>query len=272
MRRYIWLLGLCLCIIAALCTWLWFAAAPKPPTVPAKTPSKTIQVAPIQSQSTALQVPKPECSSSSTCARLDVQTLKTNDPWLKQWIDLQIAEVINEQLKKKITPPTLDAVLKQYLKQSKQWQAQYSRNRPYELKVSSAIAYQKNQYVLLQIGLNAKQEEITIKNRYYFMVADRKSKRMIAVNDILNSKQQAQFEQWVQTAYKKWHSQQPKDIQKETPKQLDWRKADLFFDQEGIGLHYRASEISEHADQFDLYFTAQQTKTVLNPAIYRDMF
>ncbi|WND06876.1 hypothetical protein [Acinetobacter soli] len=203
MRRYIWLLGLCLCIIAALCIWLWFAAAPKPPAVPAKTPSKTIQVAPIQSQSTALQVPKPECSSSSTCARLDVQTLKTNDPWLKQWIDLQIAEVINEQLKKKITPPTLDAVLKQYLKQSKQWQAQYSRNRPYELKVSSAIAYQKNQYVLLQIGLNVKQEEITIKNRYYFMVADRKSKRMIAVNDILHPKQQAQFEQWVQTAYRK---------------------------------------------------------------------
>ena len=34
------------------------------------------------------------------------------------------------------------------------------------------------------------------------MVADRKSKRMIAVNDILNPKQQAQFEQWVQAAYK----------------------------------------------------------------------
>ncbi|MCG2916608.1 hypothetical protein, partial [Escherichia coli] len=64
--------------------------------------------------------------------------------------------------------------------------------------------------MLLQIGLNAKQEEITIKNRYYFMVADRKSKRMIAVNDILNPKQQAQFEQCVQAAYKKWRSQQPK--------------------------------------------------------------
>ena len=54
------------------------------------------------------------------------------------------------------------------MKKSDEWQDKYSKNRAYELHIRTRIASQRNQYVLLQLALDSKQEEITIKDRYYF--------------------------------------------------------------------------------------------------------
>ena len=45
-----------------------------------------------------------------------------------------------------------------------------------------------------------------------------------------------------------------------------------FFDQEGIGLHYRSQEISKDAKQLDIYLTKEQTQQVLKVDIYQNMF
>ena len=49
-------------------------------------------------------------------------------------------------------------------------------------------------------------------------------------------------------------------------------KGDWFFDGEGIGLHYRANEISKDAPQLDIYLTIEQSKQILQPEIYQQMF
>lgn len=44
---------------------------------------------------------------------------------------------------------------------------------------------------------------------------------------------------------------------------LYWGQADWFFDQEGIGLHYRSQEISKDAKQLDIYFNQRTNTTSL---------
>lgn len=71
------------------------------------------------------------------------------------------------------------------MKKSDEWQDKYSKNRAYELHIRTRIASQRNQYVLLQLALDSKQEEITIKDRYYFFVADRKLHKNLTLLDVL---------------------------------------------------------------------------------------
>lgn len=60
--------------------------------------------------------------------------------------------------------------------------------------------------------------------------------------------------------------------QKQAPKTLYWGQADWFFDGEGVGLHYQANQITKDAPQLDIYLTTEQTKKILQPQVYEQMF
>lgn len=62
------------------------------------------------------------------------------------------------------------------------------------------------------------------------------------------------------------------EVQQQAPKKLYWGQAEWFFDQEGIGLHYRSHDISKDAKQLDIYLTKEQTQQVLKAEVYRNMF
>lgn len=53
---------------------------------------------------------------------------------------------------------------------------------------------------------------------------------------------------------------------------LYWGQADWFFDQEGIGLHYRTHEIVKDGTQLDIYLTKAQTQQVLKADVYTQLF
>ena len=140
------------------------------------------------------------------------------------------------------------------------------------MQITTRIAAQRNQYLLLQLALNSTQEEMTVKDRHYFFVADRKQKKGIRVLEIIQPQQQEILNEWVQKAYQKWLEEQPDEARKSAPKKLYWGQADWFFDGEGVGLHYRTHEIVEKGEQLDIYLTKAQTKQILKPDIYRLMF
>lgn len=212
----------------------------------------------------------PFCEKEN-CIDVEIQSLITNDAWFNQWIEQRLAYIIQAQIdqNKKLS---LQQAINAYIAQSDRWQEQYSKNQAYELHVKTRIAMQRDQYALLQIGLNSKQEGVNVQDRYYFFVADRKLQKNVTILDILQKNQHTYVNQIVQENYKKWLKQQPSEVQAEAPPKLYWGQADWFFDQEGIGLHYRANEISKQAGQFDIYLTKAQTKTVLIPEIYQKMF
>jgi hypothetical protein len=54
------------------------------------------------------------------------------------------------------------------------------------------------------------------------------------------------------------------EVKKQVPKKLYWGQADWFFDGEGIGLHYRANEISKDAPQLDIYLTTNKANRCYN--------
>lgn len=212
----------------------------------------------------------PFCEKKN-CIDVDIQTIKTQDAWINDWIAKSQTKVIQDQidLKKDLS---LQQAINAYVKKSDEWQDKYSKNRAYELHLHTRIASQRNQYVLLQLGLDTKQEELTIKDRYYFFVADRKLHKSLSLLDVLKKDQQTAMHQMVQVAYQDWLKKQTVEIKKQAPKTLYWGQADWFFDGEGIGLHYQANQITKEAPQLDIYLSTEQTKKILQPEVYEQMF
>ncbi|MEB6625019.1 hypothetical protein MXM84_10970 [Acinetobacter pittii] len=212
----------------------------------------------------------PFCEKKN-CIDVDIQTIKTQDAWINDWIAKSQTKVIQDQidLKKDLS---LQQAINAYVKKSDEWQDKYSKNRAYELHLHTRIASQRNQYVLLQLGLDTKQEELTIKDRYYFFVADRKLHKSLSLLDVLKKDQQTAMHQMVQVAYQDWLKKQTVEIKKEAPKTLYWGQADWFFDGEGVGLHYQANQITKEAPQLDIYLSKEQTKKILQPEVYEQMF
>ena len=212
----------------------------------------------------------PFCEKKN-CIDLDVQTIQTQDQWLNAWIAKNQAHVIQQQIGQN-QKLNLQQAIDAYVKKSDVWQEKYSKNKAYELHLNTRIASQRNQYVLLQIGVDTQQEELAVKDRSYFFVADRKSQKNVSVLDIIQKTQQNSMNDIIQTAYQKWLEQQSTEVKNQVPKKLYWGQADWFFDGEGIGLHYRANEISKDAPQLDIYLTTAQSRQILQPEIYLQMF
>jgi hypothetical protein len=222
----------------------------------------------IQAQPAKIALPFCE---TKNCINLDIQTLKTADSWLNQSIEKQQALVIQDQIGLNQNM-SLQQAVNAYIRKSDAWQAQLELNKAYELSLYTRIPYQRNQFVLMQIGVDSKQENVSVHERYYFFVADRQQQKILTPLDIINPKQQLMMDQLVQQAYAKWLKDNSREVQQNAPKKLYWGQADWFFDQEGLGLHYRSHEISKDAKQLDIYLSKQQTQQVLKAEIYQHMF
>jgi len=263
-------------LISAISIFVWKSSQSSSPSQTKSASSQTqniekAEVLPfLNLQQVKADYAVPFCEKKN-CIDVDIQTIKTQDTWLNGWIAKSQAKVIQDQidLKKDLS---LQQAINAYVKKSDEWQDKYSKNRAYELHLHSRIASQRNQYVLLQLGLDSKQEELTIKDRYYFFVADRKLHKSLSLLDVLKKDQQTAMHQIVQVAYQGWLKKQPVEIRKEAPKTLYWGQADWFFDGEGIGLHYQANQITKEAPQLDIYLSKEQTKKILQPEVYEQMF
>ncbi|QOW47279.1 MULTISPECIES: hypothetical protein [Acinetobacter] len=221
-------------------------------------------------QETKADYAVPFCEKKN-CIEIDIQTLKTQDPWLNTWIANNQAKVIQDQIGLKQSM-TLQQAVNAYVKKSDAWQDEFSKNKAYELHLSTRMASQRNQYVLLQLSVDTQQAEVTVKARQYFFVADRKTQKSLSILDVIQSKQQNKLNAWVQEKYQAWLKKQDSLVQKSAPKKLYWGQSDWFFDGEGVGLHYRAGEIVEDAQQLDIYFSKQQTQEILQAPVFQYMF
>ena len=222
----------------------------------------------IQQQPAKIALPFCE---TKNCIDIDIQTLVTQDQWLNDWMAKTQAMVIQDQIGLKQNM-SLQQAVNAYVKKSDEWQSKYSKNPAYQLSLYTRIAYQRNEYVLLQVGVDSKQEDVKVNERYYFAVADRKKQQGITLLDIIEPKQQVYMNELVQKAYQDWLKQQTPEARQKAPKKLYWGQADWFFDSEGIGLHYRSLQIVDEGKQLDIYLTKAQTQQVVKADIYRTMF
>ena len=212
----------------------------------------------------------PFCEKKN-CIDLNIQTLKTQDPWMNQWIATNQAIIIQRQigLKQQLT---LQQAIDAYVKKSDAWKDEFSRNKAYELQMQTRMASQRNQYVLLQVSVDSLQEGVSVKQRQYFVVGDRKLKKSLSILEVIQPNKQNQLNDWVQEKYQAWLAQQTSAVKSAAPKKIFWGQADWFFDSEGIGLHYRASELVKDGTQLDIYLSKQQTQQILQPEVFQKMF
>lgn len=212
----------------------------------------------------------PFCEKKN-CIDIDIQTLKTADPWLNTWLTTNLSKVVQAQINLKQNL-SLQQAINAYIKKSDAWQQEFTANRPYRLHIQTRIASQRNQYVLLQLQVSSQQAEVEIKERQYFFVADRQLKKGLTILDVIEAHHQVALDQLVQQAYQKWLKQQSHAVQQLAPKKLYWGQADWFFDGEGVGLHYRANEIVKDAKQLEIFLNKQQTQQLLKPDVFHKMF
>lgn len=212
----------------------------------------------------------PFCEKKN-CIDISIRTVHTQDAWLNRWIEQRQSSVVQQQigLKQELS---LQQAINAFVKASDQWQDKYSKNRAYALSLATRIASQRNQYVLLQLGMDSKIEELTIKDRQYFFVADRKLQKTVSLLEILQPEQQLAMNSLIQQHYQDWLKTQSAEVRTAAPKKLYWGQADWFFDHEGVGVHYRANEIASEAEQLDIYLNRAQTQKLLKPEIYQQMF
>ena len=223
----------------------------------------------LKIQEQPAKIALPFCESKE-CLDLHIQTIQTADPWLNTWIERQQAMVVQDQIGLKQAMHLQQAV-DAYIRASDIAQESEGADA-FRLDMYTRIPTQRNQYVLLQIGLNSQQKGIEISERNYFYVADRKASKAVALLDIIEPSQQVTMDKIVQQAYQKWLLEQELQVQAKAPKKLYWGQADWFFDQEGVGLHYRSDEIVKDSRQLDVYLTKQQTQQVLKLTVYEHMF
>lgn len=212
----------------------------------------------------------PFCEKKN-CIEMDIQTIQTQDTWMNQWIAESQSHVIQNQIGLN-QAMTLQQAINAYVKKSDAWQAEFKNNYAYELHLNTRIASQRNQYVLLQVIVNSKQQSIRVKDRGYFFVADRKLQKKLSLLDVIQNNQQNALNEMIQVKYTEWQADQSSDVQKAAPKKLYWGQSDWFFDGEGVGLHYRANEIVKDGTQLDIYLTKEQTAQVLRPEVLEKMF
>lgn len=212
----------------------------------------------------------PFCEKKN-CIEIEIQTIKTQDTWLNQWIETHQAWVIQNQVGLD-QEMNLQQAVDAYIKKSDAWEGEFTKNKAYELHMQTRIASQRNQYVLLQISVDTKQAEVAVKARQYLYVADRKLKKNIMILDVIQPQKQNAMNSLIQQKYQVWLDEQDKLVKKAAPKKLFWGQSDWFFDGEGVGLHYRAGEISDDAPQFDIYLDKAQTQQMLKPEVFQKMF
>ncbi len=123
----------------------------------------------------------PFCENKN-CIDIDIQTIQTQDTWLNSWIEKNQATAIQDQIGLNQNM-NLQQAINAYVKKSDAWQAEEKTNKAYELTVYTRMAYQRNQYLLLQIGLDSKQDGVNTTERYYFFAADRKQQKALKILD-----------------------------------------------------------------------------------------
>ncbi len=249
---------------------------------PAKDPHKDTDKAPAKVQEKAEVLPYlnvqaakakyaiPFCEKKD-CIDIDIQTVQTADPWLNEWALKKLANVVQDQIHLNQNLNLQEAV-NAYVKKSDAWQAQFKKNQAYALDIDTRVASQRNQYVLLQISVDSKQEDVTVKERQYFYVADRKLKKDLVILDVIEPKQKKDLDQLIQDDYQEWLKGQGAESKKLAPKKLLWEQAEWFFDTEGVGLHFRPNQIVKDGTQLDIYLSKVQTQKILKADIFQKMF
>lgn len=225
-----------------------------------------IALEPIRIKEIQPQIALPFCENKK-CIEINIQSIQTEDAWLDEWISRQSALVIQDQIGLK-QQMKLQQAIDAYVRASDESEAE----KPYQLNLYTRIPYQRNQYAILQVGVDAQQHEKQIKERYYFYVVDRKIQKTLTLLDIIQPDQQIKMNHHIQTAYQEWLKKQSEDLRKAAPAKLYWGQADWFFDHDGLGLHYRDGEIAKNSPSCDLYLNLEQTQQVTKPEIYQAMF
>lgn len=219
----------------------------------------------------AAQFVLPKCSGKN-CLKLELESLTTQDPWLNTWLTACQAQVLMQQIDQEQANLSLQQAVNRYAKASDAWKKLHTANTAFQLQLTTEIAYQKNGIVLLKILVNSHQVDTKVKDRLYFFVADRHAQQALTLKDVIAADYAKTLQDIVNQDYKKWLNTQTDEVQSAAPKQLAWQQGEWFYDVEGIGIHFRAGQLSPTAEQLDIYLTAAQTKRVLNAALYQTLF
>ena len=215
------------------------------------------------------------------CNDIEIQTLNSSDPWFDQTVAAIISDIIRQQLNinQKLN---LQQAVDAFVLASDQAQSAaqpHQTIKPWGLHIDAQLAAQQQQLALVMITANFAMpipnqtiHTITRQNiqysparkplnapQRYFKVLDRKAQRMVQLYDVIAADKRLEFNQLLQQHYQLWRTKLDTEQQTRLPEKIYWANQDWFFDEQGIGIVYRASDWGVDAADLSINLTTAQT-------------
>lgn len=215
------------------------------------------------------------------CHDIEIQTLNSTDPWFDQTVAAMISDIIRKQLhmnQKLSLQQAVDAFV-QASDQAQRTTQPHQTIKPWGLHIDAQLPAQQQQWALVMITANfvmpmsmsmARQEhDIKPPNapQRYFSVLDRKAQRMVQLYDVIAADKRLEFNQLLQQHYQQWRKQQNVEHRLTLPEKIYWANQDWFFDEQGIGIVYRAADFGIDAADLVINLDHAQSQYFLNSAL-----
>ncbi|GAA5016581.1 hypothetical protein GCM10023206_28460 [Acinetobacter puyangensis] len=200
------------------------------------------------------------------CIEVEIFDFNSQDQWFNQFTDQQIADLIRQKLALK-QKMSLQAAVDQFVILSDEWQAQTENQskKAWSLYIKPRVATQQGEIALLQINAEYDVGEEKVPAQDYYFVVDRKKQQMIRLYDIIAPKYRAALTDVIQQHYQDWQQQwsvqQQQAFTGKQPEKLYWANQDWFFDDQGIAIYYRGTDLSTKTTKnLVIYLTPEQTR------------
>lgn len=195
------------------------------------------------------------------CLEVEIFSFHSQDLWFNQYVDQKIADLMRKQLglSQKLS---LQQAVNEFVRLS---DAGSEKNQqPWSVMITPRVPMQQNEIVVLQLETEYVLDDQVVAPQQFYDVIDRKTHQSIRLYDIIQPAQRIVFGAYLQSQYQHWLTQQQLD-KTQFPDKLYWANQDWFFDEEGIGIYYRAKSLNAKtaAENLTIYLSTTQSQTWL---------
>lgn len=219
------------------------------------------------------------------CIDVEVFGFKSKDQWFNDFVKMQSADLIRQQLgiSQKLS---LQRAVNEFVKRSDAWrETQLAENKhvkpqAWSMYIKPRVGMQQGEMALLIINTSYQLGDETVPEQHYFYVVDRKAKKSWRLYDAINENKRVSFTHFVQAQYEAWREEISTNLsdedQAKLPTKIYWANQDWFFDEQGVAIYYRFNDLCEECEatngkDFTIYLSPTQSQQWIKAPLLKQL-
>lgn len=219
------------------------------------------------------------------CIDVEVFGFKSKDQWFNDFVKMQSADLIRQQLgiSQKLS---LQRAVNEFVKRSDAWREtqlaenKHAKPQAWSMYIKPRVAMQQGEMALLIINTSYQLGDETVPEQHYFYVVDRKAKRSWRLYDAINENKRVSFTHFVQAQYEAWREEISTNLsdedQAKLPTKIYWANQDWFFDEQGVAIYYRFNDLCAECEatngkDFTIYLSPTQSQQWIKAPLLKQL-